>query len=67
MENRFFASSGMPVRRCDSSPVASRSSEPAESGAVSRIGDVLNELLAQYRQRFPHLRVALVETPAERF
>jgi hypothetical protein len=29
-----------------------------------RIGDILEELLAQYERRFPGVRIAVVETPA---
>jgi hypothetical protein len=34
-------------------------------GAVRAIGDVLAELLAQYRTRFPEMNLMVVETPAE--
>ncbi len=33
-------------------------------GPVHKIGDVLTELLDQYRARFPELQVAVVRTPA---
>jgi hypothetical protein len=29
------------------------------------IGEILSELLAQYQRRFPDIRIAVVETPAE--
>ncbi len=29
-----------------------------------RIGDILEELLAQYERRFPGVRITVVETPA---
>lgn len=34
-------------------------------GAVQAVGDVLADLLAQYRRRFPELNVMVVETRAE--
>jgi hypothetical protein len=31
------------------------------------IGQILAELLAQYQVRFPQVRIAVLETPADRF
>jgi hypothetical protein len=36
-----------------------------KGGAVQRVGDVLAELLDQYRARFPEINARIVETPAE--
>lgn len=37
------------------------------SDDVQRIGDILDQLLAQYQQRFPELNISVVETPASVF
>ncbi len=38
--------------------------EARRDGGVRSIAEVLDEWLAQYRTRFPHLKVTVVETPA---
>ena len=43
----------------------SRGMAVERGGAVRAIGDVLAELLAQYRTRFPEMNLMVVETPAE--
>ncbi len=34
------------------------------TGGIHSIGEVLEELLAQYQARFPGLRIVVMETPA---
>jgi hypothetical protein len=37
---------------------------PRSTNGAQPIGEILQELLAQYQARFPGIRIAIVETPA---
>jgi hypothetical protein len=42
-------------------------SRQAQNEEVQRMDDILDQLLGQYERRFPHLRIAVVETPVTAF
>ena len=60
MRNDDFTGRDRPRR-----PAVPAAAAGQRGGAILAIGDVLTELLTQYQVRFPHLKLTLVETPAE--